>query len=34
MRYDRQAASVLAFLQLACALSCLRFVEYAEAEAH
>ena len=32
-RYDRHAASVLAFLHLACALICLRFLEHAEAEA-
>jgi hypothetical protein len=33
-RYDRQAASVLAFLHLACVLICLRFLQHAEAEAH
>jgi transposase len=33
-RYDRHAASVLAFLHLACALICLRFLAHAEAEAH
>jgi transposase len=32
IRYDRQAASVLAFLHLACALICLRYL--AQAEAH
>jgi transposase len=30
-RFDRQAASVLAFLHLACALICLRFLRRAEA---
>jgi transposase len=34
LRYDRQAASVLAFLHLACALICLRYLAHAEAEAH
>jgi len=34
IRYDRQAASVLAFLHLACALICLRFLAHAEAETH
>jgi transposase len=34
IRYDRQAASVLAFLHLACTLICLRFLTHAEAEAH
>jgi transposase len=33
MRYDRHAASVLAFLHLACALICLRYLERAEAGA-
>jgi hypothetical protein len=33
-RYDRQGASVLAFLHLARALICLRFLQHAEAEAH
>jgi transposase len=28
-RFDRQAASVLAFLHLACALICLRFLQQA-----
>jgi len=32
VRYDRHAASVLAFLHLACALICLRFLRRAEAE--
>ena len=27
LRFDRQAASVLAFLHLACALICLRFLQ-------
>jgi transposase len=31
VRYDRHAASVLAFLHLACALICLRFLRQAEA---
>jgi transposase len=31
VRFDRQAASVLAFLHLACALICLRFLRRAEA---
>jgi transposase len=31
VRYDRQAASVLAFLHLACALICVRFLRRAEA---
>jgi transposase len=31
VRYDRHAASVLAFLHLACALICLRFLAHAEA---
>jgi transposase len=34
LRYDRHAAAVLAFLHLACALICLRFLEHAEADAH
>jgi IS5 family transposase len=34
VRYDRHAASVLAFLHLACALICLRFLAHAEANAH
>jgi transposase len=34
VRYDRQAASVLAFLHLACALICLRYLAHAEASAH
>jgi transposase len=34
IRYDRQAASVLAFLHLACTLICLRYLAHAEAEAH
>ena len=34
LRDDRQAASVLAFLHLACAVICLRFLTHAEAEAH
>src|SRR5918911_1582392 len=34
VRYDRHAASVLAFLHLACALICLRFLAHAEATAH
>jgi transposase len=34
IRYDRHAASVLAFLHLACALICLRYLEHAEAAAH
>jgi transposase len=34
VRYDRQATSVLAFLHLACALICLRYLAHAEAEAH
>jgi transposase len=33
-RYDRHAASVLAWLHLACALICLRFLQHAEADAH
>jgi transposase len=33
IRYDRQAASVLAFLHLACALICLRYLAHAEAGA-
>jgi hypothetical protein len=32
IRYDRHAASVLAFLHLACALICLRSLERAEAD--
>jgi hypothetical protein len=32
LRFDRQAASVLAFLHLACALICLRFLQQAEAD--
>ena len=31
VRYDRHAASVLAFLHLACSLICLRFLQRAEA---
>ena len=31
IRFDRQAASVLAFLHLACALVCLRYLAHAEA---
>ena len=31
VRYDRAAAPVLAFLHLACALLCLRFLRRAEA---
>ena len=31
IRYERHAASVLAFLHLACALICLRFLRRAEA---
>ena len=31
VRYDRHAASVLAFLHLACTLICLRFLRRAEA---
>jgi transposase len=31
IRYERQAASVLAFLHPACALICLRFLRRAEA---
>jgi transposase len=34
LRYDRQAATVWAFLYLACALICLRFLAHAEAAAH
>ena len=34
VRYDRHAASVLAFLHLACALICLRFLAHTEAAAH
>ena len=34
VRYDRHAASVLAFLHLACALICLRFLAHTEATAH
>ena len=34
IRYDRHAASVLAFLHLACALICLRFLARAEADPH
>ena len=30
LRFDRQAASVLAFLHLACALICVRFLRQAE----
>jgi hypothetical protein len=29
VRFDRQAASVLAFLHLACALICVRFLRHA-----
>ncbi len=32
IRYDRQAVSVLAFLHLACALICLRYLAHAEAD--
>ena len=31
IRFDRQTASVLAFLHLACALICLRFLQRTEA---
>jgi transposase len=31
VRYDRHAATVLAFLHLACSLICLRFLRRAEA---
>ena len=34
VRYDRQVASVLAFLHLACALICLRYLARAETPAH
>ncbi len=34
LRYDRQAASVLAFLHLACAMICLRYLAHAEADKH
>jgi transposase len=34
VRHDRHAASVLAFLHLACALICLRFLQHAEVDAH
>jgi hypothetical protein len=34
VRYERHAATVRAFLYLSCALTCLRFVAYAEAAAH
>ena len=34
VRYERDSASVLAFLHLAYALNCLRFLAHAEAEAH
>jgi hypothetical protein len=34
VRYDRHAASVLAFLHLACIVICLRFLARAEASAH
>ena len=34
IRYDRQAASVRAFLHLACTLICLRYLEHAEASVH
>ena len=34
VRYDRQAASVVALLHLTCALICLRFLIHAEAAAH
>ena len=34
VRYDRHAASVLAFLHLTCALICLRYLAHAEAAAH
>jgi transposase len=34
VRYDRHAASVLAFLHLACALICFRFLLHAEADLH
>jgi transposase len=34
VRYDRHAATVLAFLHLACAVICLRFLAHAESDAH
>ena len=34
VRYDRHAATVHAFLHLACALICLRFLAHAETTAH
>jgi transposase len=34
IRYDRHAASVLAFLHLACALICLRYIQHAQATEH
>ena len=34
IRFDRQAASVLGFLHLACALICLRYLAHADTEAH
>jgi transposase len=34
IRYDRHAASVVAFLHLACTLICLRFLDHAEVEVH
>ena len=34
VRYDRHAATVLAFLHFACALICLRFLLYAEVDPH
>ncbi len=34
IRYDRQAATVLALLHLACALICLRYLAHAETDAH
>ncbi len=34
IRYDRYATCILAFLHLACALICLRYLKHAEAETH
>lgn len=34
IRYDRQIATVLAFVHLACALICLRYLAHAEADRH
>jgi hypothetical protein len=34
IRYERHAATVHAFLHLACALICLRYLAHAEADAH